>query len=92
MQQQTRQISYALHEVEPYINWIYFDHAWGLTGKPEGERMALRDEARQLLHSIDGTCATHAVFGLFDAYSDGDDIMAGDMRLPMLRYPFRQLI
>lgn len=22
-------LSYRIHEVTPYINWIYFFHAWG---------------------------------------------------------------
>lgn len=80
-----RRVSYQLSEVEPYINWLYFDHAWGLTGKPEQERTALREEARQLLRRMDGVCMTHAVFGLFEANSDGDDIIIGGMRMPMLR-------
>ena len=25
----TRTLSYAIHETAPYINWIYFFHAWG---------------------------------------------------------------
>lgn len=80
-----QRLHYHLREVEPYINWLYFYHAWGLTGKPEQERQTLHDEALHLLHQADGVCMTHAAFGLFDAYSDGDDLIAGDVRLPMLR-------
>ena len=29
--------------------------------------------------------ATHAILGLFEANSDGDDIIVGDVRMPMLR-------
>ncbi len=29
MRQTSEQLSFAVHEVSPYINWIYFFHAWG---------------------------------------------------------------
>ena len=25
----TQTLHYAIHDVAPYINWIYFFHAWG---------------------------------------------------------------
>ena len=25
----THTLTYRIHEVAPYINWIYFFHAWG---------------------------------------------------------------
>ena len=28
-----RRIVYNISEIEPYINWLYFYHAWGLSGK-----------------------------------------------------------
>ena len=80
-----QRLHYHLREVEPYINWLYFYHAWGLSGKSEQEKLSLRDEATRLLHQMDEVCMTHAAFGLFDANSDGDDLIAGGVRLPMLR-------
>ena len=80
-----QQLHYHLSEVEPYINWLYFDHVWGLSGKAEHDREALRQEATRLLHKMDGVCMTHATFGLFEANSDGDDLIVGGVRLPMLR-------
>lgn len=33
-----RRIVYNISEIEPYINWLYFYHAWGLSGKPREEK------------------------------------------------------
>lgn len=85
-------LTYELSEVEPYINWLYFYHAWGLSGKPQEEKLRMRAEALGVLESWKGKFHTHAIFGLFDANSDGDDIVidsreeAGTVvRMPMLR-------
>ncbi len=81
----TTTFTYSLGEVEPYINWIYFDYAWGMSGKAEEEREKLRSEARRLLADLSHDYHTHAALGLFEANADGDDIVIGDTRLPMLR-------
>jgi len=86
-------LTYSLADVAPYINWLYFDHAWGMDGKPRTERMKLREEARQRLDYYAEKYQTHAVFRLFDAFSDGDDIIVEDerkgltteVRIPCLR-------
>lgn len=83
-------IDYAISEVRPYINWMYFFHAWGLNGKPQQERDALQKEADTMLDELGRRYHTHAIFHLFEAYSDGDDILIRDraakcFRLPMLR-------
>lgn len=75
-------LNYPLHEVVPYINWAYFYHAWRTTAEQSPELM---DDARQLLDEMDSRFQTHAIVGLFEANSDGDDIMIQDKRLPMLR-------
>ena len=80
-----RYIDYQVAALRPYINWIYFFHAWGLAGKPEAERDSLRREAEAMLDLFSARYATHAAFGLFDANADGDDIIVGGTRLPMLR-------
>lgn len=78
-------LHYHISEVSPYINWLYFYHSWGLTGKPESEKLKLRAEAERMLRSMEETYLTHVVFGIFDANSDGDDLLLADVRIPMLR-------
>lgn len=73
-------LEYSIADVVPYINWLYFFHAWGLSGKPDAEKNALREEAMQMLASMEPRYATHAVFGLFDANADGDDIIIDGLR------------
>ena len=49
-----RRIVYNISEIEPYINWLYFYHAWGLSGKPREEKEKLKAEALDMLHSWEG--------------------------------------
>lgn len=78
-------LHYDIDEVRPYINWLYFDHAWSMSGKSEADKASLYADANALLDAWQGKHQTHAVFELFDANSDGDDLLLGGMRLPMLR-------
>lgn len=93
-------LSYSISDVAPYINWVYFDHAWGMSGKPEAERQQLRREAEVRLHRYADHYRTHALFELFDCYSEQDDIVLvrgtgkeergtwneeGETRIPCLR-------
>lgn len=78
-------LKYDIGEVAPYINWLYFHHAWGLSGKPEKEKKRLRKEADEMLGQFSATYHTYALFGLFDANSDGDDIIIGGKQIPFLR-------
>lgn len=80
-----RKLTYSVQELMPYVNWVYFYHAWGLSGKPEAERLAMRNEAENLCKTLGNSIRVHALFGLFDANSEGDDIVVGGVRLPMLR-------
>ena len=74
--------TYEIKDVARYINWAYFYHAWGVTEKAQG---SLRDDASKMLDSIADHCRVSARVGLFEANSDGDDIVIGETRLPMLR-------
>ncbi len=80
-------LTYSISHVEPYINWAYFYFAWQLKLPKEQERM--RREAEAFLNGIADKYHTRAVFHLFDAHAEGDDIMIdraeGSFRLPMLR-------
>ncbi|MEE3415868.1 MAG: vitamin B12 dependent-methionine synthase activation domain-containing protein, partial [Prevotella sp.] len=35
-------LEYNISDIVPYINWIYFFHAWNLTGKPQAEKDKLQ--------------------------------------------------
>ena len=92
-------LTYDIADIVPYINWLYFFHAWGLGGKPVGEKEKMKQEALLMLKSWYGKYHTHALFRLMKACSDGDDIVLIDdlndkingqtirseVRIPMLR-------
>lgn len=67
-------LDYSISDVIPYINWIYFFHAWGTSGMPQQDKERLKAEAENCLQACVGRYQTHAVFHLFEACSDGDDI------------------
>ena len=78
-------IDYDISDIRPFINWIYFDYAWSMNGKDNEERDRLHADANAMLDRWQGSYHTHAVFRIVDANSDGDDIIADGVRLPMLR-------
>lgn len=86
-------LTYDIDEVVPYINWLYFYHAWGMSGKPLAEKQRLCDEASAMMQSWQGCYHTHAVFGLYAANADMDDLLlyaddtadAKFTRIPLLR-------
>ena len=73
-------LTYEIADIAPYINWAYFYYAWGMSGKPEAEKDKLRLEAEDALHQMEGRYHTYALFELFDAYSEGDDIILEGVR------------
>lgn len=80
---------YNISELTPYINWLYFYHAWGLSGKPREDKEKMKQEALQMLASWEGKYHTHAIFRLFEVCSEGDDLIfflpGTRFRFPMLR-------
>lgn len=78
-------IDYDIGDVAEYINWDYFFHAWGLTGKPEAEKEKQKVEAEEMLDGWNRKYRTHAMVLIADANSDGDDIIANGVRIPFLR-------
>ena len=68
-------ISYDISELIPYINWPYFFFAWQV--KEPSEKDRLRQEAEAFLQQLEGKYHAYGLFELFDAYSDGDDIVVG---------------
>ena len=61
-----KKISYDISEVVPYINWLYFYHAWGLSGKKEEVKQKMRQEAEEMLSSWEGKYHTHALLKVLD--------------------------
>ena len=80
-----KRLVYQVSDIRPYINWLYFYHTWSMNGKPKEEKEKLRVEAETMLDEFETRYKTYAVFGIFDANSDEDDILIGDVRLPLLR-------
>ena len=78
---------YEIHELQPYINWAYFYHAWQL--RNPDQQLKSRGEAEQVLVQLDGRYRAYALFQLFDANSDGDDIVlfGKDEHQPIGRIP-----
>ena len=68
-------LTYQISEVVPYINWVYFYHAWGISGLPDAEKEKLRQEAEDFLLQLEGKYQAYALFELFDACSEDDDIV-----------------
>jgi 5-methyltetrahydrofolate--homocysteine methyltransferase len=101
----TRTLSdFPLRELVPYIDWSPFFLAWEMSGKyPQilqdarvgAEARRLFGDALRLLEQIvtGGLIHAEAIYGLFPAGSDGDDIVVFTdatrsherLRLPMLR-------
>lgn len=120
----TATVHYAIHELVPYVNWIYFFHAWGMQPRfatvsavhdcvgcrtawvnsfQEGEQAQAREaeklycDALAMLKALEGQYVVGARFGLFPAWSEGDDIIILNdslqegraeevtMRFPLLR-------
>ena len=66
-------ITYDISELIPYINWPYFFFAWQV--KEQSEKDRLRQEAEAFLQQLEGKYHAYGLFELFDAHSDGDDIV-----------------
>ena len=77
-------ITYDIHELVPYINWPYFHFAWQV--KQQDEKLRLHQEAETLLTQWEERYHAYAFFELFEAHSDGDDIViSSSFRIPCLR-------
>ncbi len=81
MQQHT--LHYDIHEIAPYINWVYFHHAWQVRDKRE--QLRLREEAEERLTAAEGHYRAHVIVVIGKANSDGDDIIFEGTRIPTLR-------
>ena len=85
-------LTYDIHELTPYINWVYFFYAWQV--KDQEEKTRLRQEAETFLTQQEEHYHAYGLFELYEAYGDGDDIVVckgvrsqetGACRIPCLR-------
>lgn len=92
-------INYRPCDLLPYINWVYFYHAWS-TPPTSPEATQLRDDATRLLLRFQPYITVRAAVDILPAHSEGDDIIVQKtvtcpcgcthttpqfIRLPMLR-------
>lgn len=76
-------LTYDISALIPYINWPYYYFAWQVKEPAEKER--LRMEAEAFLRQQEGRYHAYAIFELYEANADGDDIAIGSKRIPLLR-------
>jgi 5-methyltetrahydrofolate--homocysteine methyltransferase len=88
----TRVVEPDLTELRRMIDWQFLFLAWELRGKYPAilEQPAARelfDDANTLLDQIiaEGSLSARGVYGFWPARAEGDDIVVGDARFPMLR-------
>ena len=62
-------LTYDIHELTPYINWVYFFYAWQV--KDQEEKTRLRQEAETFLTQQEGRYHAYGLFELYEAYGDG---------------------
>lgn len=76
---------YRINDLADYVNWLYFDHAWGMPRHKTEEKEQLRTDARHMLSRMTPYTTVRASVCLLPCHSEGDDIVLLQMRLPMLR-------
>lgn len=76
-------LTYDISALIPYINWPYYYFAWQV--KDPAEKKRLRMEAEAFLRQQEGRYHAYAIFELYEANADGDDIAIGSKRIPLLR-------
>ncbi len=83
-------IEIPLAEVIPFINYKMLNHAWRV-GSHTDEARNLRKDAEASLAELEKAEGTpqgfdgKAVVGIWPAHSDGEDIVIGELRLPLMR-------
>lgn len=85
--------SYKLSDTIPYINWIYFYYAWGLTGQKgqteegKAQKAKLKTEALDMIARLDKQFQTHVHILFCETAVDGEDIYlpAYKQIIPLLR-------
>ncbi len=92
----TRNLDLDLEELSRWIDWSPFFHTWEMSGrypailddpKKSPEAKKLFADAQALLGRIirEKLLRARATYGFFDAHREGDDLVVGGRRFPMLR-------
>jgi 5-methyltetrahydrofolate--homocysteine methyltransferase len=88
----TRVVEPSLAELRELVDWQFFFHAWELKGKfpailEQPAARELYDDAQALLDEIvgDGLFRARGIHGFWPAHAEGDDVVVGGSRFPMLR-------
>lgn len=78
---------YSITELEPYIDWSYFLHTWGLGCNMQHSTTAheVINDSRGVLNMLNGKYMAHALFLLCDCRGDGDSIIIEKTPIPLLR-------
>lgn len=78
-------IEYSIGDLIGYIDWRYFNHAWGVPFRKQhdDEAVKLKNDAMQLLGE-ERNCIK-ALFALCDVRSEGDNIVIEGTTMPLLR-------
>lgn len=78
---------YSIEELVQYIDWSYFLHAWGINpiAKESATAKEVIRDAHTMLNKLNGRYSTHALFALYDAKGEGDNIIIEGTMLPLLR-------
>ncbi len=82
----------SIAELRPYVDWTFLFLAWEIKGKypavlERPEARELFDDANEMLDEIiaAGSLRAEGVYGFWPAHADGDDVVVGETRFPMLR-------
>ena len=68
-------ITYSIKDIVPYINWVYFYYAWGVSSRSDEEKQNLRYEAEAALDRVGERYHCYALFEIYDACGKGDDVI-----------------
>lgn len=78
-------LTYTIDDIVPYINWAYFYYAWNMHNKPDEEQNKLKREAEAALRQQADKYHTYAIFEIYYAKKEDDDLLLEGHRIPLLR-------
>lgn len=76
--------AYRIPDLAEYINWVYFDHAWGMPVGDTAEKKQLRTDAHRMLGRMTSYTTVRAAARLFPCHAEGDDIVLHTPDVPQV--------